>query len=85
MAVIDHLGITTDQGHPCTACTPPDCLGDDAELIEWHQPAGIALEEVYFGRNVDSAMKVGQASGVAMLAAALTGVPGTKPAVLAQP
>lgn len=41
-----------------------------AELIEWHQPAGIALEEVYFGRNVDSAMKVGQASGVVMLAAA---------------
>lgn len=44
------------------------------ELIDWHQPAGIALEEVYFGRNVDSAMKVGQASGVAMLAAAQRGV-----------
>jgi crossover junction endodeoxyribonuclease RuvC len=44
------------------------------ELIEWHRPAGIALEEVYFGRNVDSAMKVGQASGVAMLAGAQKGV-----------
>lgn len=44
------------------------------ELIEWHQPAGIALEEVYFGRNVDSAMKVGQASGVAMLAGAQKGI-----------
>ena len=41
-----------------------------SELIEWHRPEGIALEEVYFGRNVDSAMKVGQASGVVMLAAA---------------
>lgn len=45
-----------------------------AELIEWHRPVGIAIEEVYFGRNVDSAMKVGQASGVAMLAGAQCGI-----------
>jgi crossover junction endodeoxyribonuclease RuvC len=44
------------------------------ELIEWHRPAGIAIEAVYFGRNVDSAMKVGQASGVAMLAGAQSGI-----------
>ena len=44
------------------------------ELVEWHQPAAIALEEVYFGRNVDSAMKVGQASGVVMLAGAQKGI-----------
>ena len=34
----------------------------------------MAIEEVYFGRNVRSAMAVGQASGVAMLAAAQRGV-----------
>ena len=44
------------------------------ELIEWHRPVGIALEAVYFGRNVESAMKVGQASGVAMLAGAQRGI-----------
>lgn len=40
------------------------------ELIKWHQPAALALEETFFGQNVDSAMSVGQASGVTMLAAA---------------
>lgn len=40
------------------------------ELIAWHEPKAMAIEEVYFGRNVRSAMAVGQASGVAMLAAA---------------
>jgi crossover junction endodeoxyribonuclease RuvC len=41
-----------------------------AELIGWHQPAAMALEDLYFGKNVHSAMAVGRASGAAMLAAA---------------
>jgi len=41
-----------------------------AELIEWHQPKAMALEDLYFGKNVHSAMSVGRASGAAMLAAA---------------
>ena len=45
-----------------------------AELVEWHEPQAVALEDVYFGKNVRSAMAVGQASGVAMLAAAQRGV-----------
>jgi len=45
-----------------------------AELIAWHEPAAIALEELYFGKNVRSAIGVGQARGVAMLAAAERGV-----------
>jgi crossover junction endodeoxyribonuclease RuvC len=45
-----------------------------AELIAWHEPRAMAIEDVYFGRNVRSAMAVGQASGVAMLAAAQAGV-----------
>jgi len=44
------------------------------ELIAWHEPKAMALEEVYFGKNVRSAMAVGQASGVAMLAAAEQGI-----------
>jgi len=44
------------------------------ELIGWHQPAALAIEEVFFGQNVDSAISVGQASGVAMLAASQNGV-----------
>ena len=46
-----------------------------AELIAWHEPAAVAIEELYFGKNVRSAIGVGQARGVAMLAAAERGIP----------
>lgn len=45
-----------------------------AELIAWHEPEAVALEDIYFGKNVRSAMAVGQARGVAMLAAATRGI-----------
>jgi crossover junction endodeoxyribonuclease RuvC len=45
------------------------------ELIARHRPVAMALEDVYFGRNVRSAIGVGQARGVALLAAAQDGVP----------
>jgi crossover junction endodeoxyribonuclease RuvC len=45
------------------------------ELIDWHEPRALALEDLFFGRNVGSALSVGQARGVAMLAAAQRGVP----------
>jgi crossover junction endodeoxyribonuclease RuvC len=45
-----------------------------SELIAWHEPEAMAIEEIYFGKNVHSAMAVGRASGVAMLAAAQRGV-----------
>jgi len=64
--------------------TPPDLAVEDrlarvhealAELIDWHEPKALALEDIFFGRNVGSALSVGQARGVAMLAAAQRGVP----------
>ena len=45
------------------------------QLIAWHEPAAVALEDLYFGKNVRSAIAVGQARGVAMLAAAQRGIP----------
>lgn len=41
-----------------------------AELIAYHRPVAVAIEDLFFGKNVRSAMAVGQASGVVMLAAA---------------
>ncbi|HWM62906.1 MAG TPA: crossover junction endodeoxyribonuclease RuvC [Solirubrobacterales bacterium] len=49
--------------------------GSLVELIAWHEPGAMAVEDVFFGKNVRSAMSVGQASGVAMLAAAQSGIP----------
>jgi crossover junction endodeoxyribonuclease RuvC len=46
-----------------------------AQLIDWHEPTAMALEDLFFGRNVGSALSVGQARGVAMLAAAQSEVP----------
>jgi crossover junction endodeoxyribonuclease RuvC len=46
-----------------------------ADLLARHDPVAVALEGVYFGRNVRSAIAVGQARGVALLAAAQAGLP----------
>ena len=46
-----------------------------SKLIGWHQPRAVALEELYFGKNVRSAIGVGQARGVVMLAAAECATP----------
>jgi crossover junction endodeoxyribonuclease RuvC len=46
-----------------------------AQLIAWHEPKAMALEDLFFGRNVGSALSVGQARGVAMLAAAQSAIP----------
>lgn len=47
-------------------------LGD---LIRAHRPEAVAVEELFFNRNVRSALAVGQARGVALLAAAAAGLP----------
>jgi crossover junction endodeoxyribonuclease RuvC len=45
------------------------------ELVELHQPDEIAIERVFVHRNVDSALKLGQARGVTLCAAASRGAP----------
>jgi crossover junction endodeoxyribonuclease RuvC len=44
------------------------------ELIREHDPAAVALEELYFGQNARTAFAVGHARGVVMLAAAQHGL-----------
>ena len=43
-------------------------------LMSEHEPNALALEELYFGQNARSALAVGQARGVAMLAAGQRGL-----------
>lgn len=45
------------------------------ELLLRHRPDALALENVFVGRNVRSALVLGHARGVIMLAAARAGVP----------
>jgi crossover junction endodeoxyribonuclease RuvC len=44
-------------------------------LLAEHRPDVVAVEELFFGRNVTTAVTVGQARGVALLAAAQAGLP----------
>jgi crossover junction endodeoxyribonuclease RuvC len=45
------------------------------ELISLHQPAVVAVERLFFNKNAQTAMAVGQARGVVLLAAAQHGRP----------
>jgi len=44
-------------------------------LIEDRQPTAVAVEELFFSKNVRTALSVGQARGVTLLAAANAGLP----------
>ena len=44
------------------------------ELIETHSPQEFAIEKVFMARNADSALKLGQARGVAMVVAVNHGI-----------
>lgn len=46
-----------------------------SELIREMAPAAMAVEELFFSRNVTTALSVGQARGVVLLAAAEAGLP----------
>lgn len=45
------------------------------DLIELYKPEALSVERLFYGRNVQSAMAVGQARGVIILCAAQHGVP----------
>ena len=74
LSLVAYGALTTPAGLPA-----PDRLvllydGLQAVLRE-HQPESAAIEELFFGKNVNTAITVGQARGVALLALAQTGVP----------
>ena len=46
-----------------------------AALLEQHKPECVAIENLFFATNVKSALKLGHARGVAMLAAVEAGIP----------
>jgi crossover junction endodeoxyribonuclease RuvC len=52
-----------------------EIYGGVATLIEEHGPAVVAVEQVFVARNASSALKLGQARGAALAAAARLNVP----------
>lgn len=45
-----------------------------AELLQRHRPAAVAVEEVFYARNVRTTIVLGHARGVVLLAAAQAGI-----------
>ena len=51
------------------------CFNDVCELISSYNPQIFVIEEVFYGKNVKSAMRLGQARGASMVAAASKNIP----------
>lgn len=47
-------------------------------LIQIHRPVSVAIEAPFFGKNVQSMLKLGRAQGVAIAAAMMNGLPATE-------
>jgi crossover junction endodeoxyribonuclease RuvC len=74
LELVDYGAITTPAGDP----VPDRLLAIDRELgtlISRHHPDVAAVEELFFSKNVTTAMIVGQARGVIILGAARSGLP----------
>jgi len=69
----DYGALTTPKGMPSEErlCSLHTRL---VELIRIHRPDAVAVEELFFNTNVRTAIGVGQARGVALLAAAQAGL-----------
>lgn len=65
--------IRTDPGSP-TERRLAELYSDLSQLIAEHRPSVMAIERVFTNRNLNTAVSVGRASGVAMLAAAVGGI-----------
>jgi crossover junction endodeoxyribonuclease RuvC len=46
-----------------------------ADLIERHAPLAVCVESVFYGKNAHSALTLGHARGVILVAASLRGIP----------
>jgi crossover junction endodeoxyribonuclease RuvC len=73
LAALDGGVIETRAGTPLERRLA-DIHARVCDLIREHQPAAVAIEDLYFGRNAQSAFAVGQARGVVLLAAGMSGI-----------
>jgi crossover junction endodeoxyribonuclease RuvC len=74
LALVDYGTVTTSQRAPL-----PERLQiiyrELGQIISTHSPDAVAVEKLFFSKNVRTALAVGQARGVALLAIADAGLP----------
>ncbi len=71
---VDHGEIRIKNGEPFTRCLTR-IFDELTEVIERTKPDAVALEDIFYGKNVKSLIKQGHVRGVALLAASRSGVP----------
>lgn len=74
LALVDYGVITTPSGQPLPERLQTIYQGL-ADVVRDHQPGAAAVEELFFSRNARTALSVGHARGVTLLALADTGLP----------
>jgi crossover junction endodeoxyribonuclease RuvC len=74
LALVECGAITTPSGQPLPERLQIIYQGL-VEVIDQHQPAAAAVEELFFSRNVRTALSVGHARGVTLLALVNAGLP----------
>ena len=74
LSLVDVGAFTTPAGMP-QAERLVMIYKDLCALLERYRPEAAAVEELFFGKNVNTAITVGQARGVALLALAQAGTP----------
>ncbi|MDP4094833.1 MAG: crossover junction endodeoxyribonuclease RuvC [Bacillota bacterium] len=73
-SVIDYGAVTTEASEkmPYRLLLLHDRLG---EVIAQYKPDAISVEELFFNKNIKTALNVGHGRGVALLTAAQSGIP----------
>lgn len=74
LRLVDYGAIKTAAGDPAEQRLQ-SIYSQINELIARHQPQRAAVEQLFFGRNITTAIAVGQARGVLLLALAGAGIP----------
>lgn len=69
------FGVIETSASAATETRLAEIHSDVGELIRRFEVEAVAVEDLYFGANVVSAMAVGQARGVVLLAAGQQGIP----------
>jgi crossover junction endodeoxyribonuclease RuvC len=69
------FGVIETRAHEAMAVRLRSIHADLSALIGEAAPEAMAVEELFFSRNVSTALSVGQARGVVLLAAAQAGLP----------
>ncbi|MFC0212569.1 crossover junction endodeoxyribonuclease RuvC [Paenibacillus chartarius] len=68
-------GCITTEAHTDPGLRLKQVYDSAVQLIEMYKPDAVAIEQLFFNRNVTTAFTVGQARGVLILAAVQQGLP----------